>query len=71
MSRNEVLTAWAQVGLSFLIVCGYFGIKVAEGLGYLKDVGDMNEMLMLVLFFWFQRQRSQEERVTNVSNESK
>jgi hypothetical protein len=67
MNDNEVLTARAQVGLSFLIVLGYFGIKVAEGLGYLKDVGDMNEMLMLVLFFWFQRQRTQGV----VSNETK
>jgi hypothetical protein len=58
---NDLLTARAQVGLSFLIVLGYFGVKVAEGLGYLKEVGDMNEMLMLVLFFWFQRQRSQEK----------
>lgn len=58
---NELLTARAQVGLSFLIVLGYFGIKIAEGLGYLKGVGDMNEMLMLVLFFWFQRQRQTEK----------
>lgn len=56
---NDLLTARAQVGLSFLIVAGYFGIKVAEGLGFIKGIGDMNEMLMLVLFFWFQRQRQE------------
>jgi hypothetical protein len=60
--NNESLTAIAQVSLSFLIILGFFGIKIAEGLGYLKDVGDMNEMLMLVLFFWFQRQRSQDSK---------
>lgn len=60
--NQDLLTAKAQVGLSFLIVMGYFGIKIAEGLGFLKGVGDMNEMLMLVLFFWFQRQRTQQEK---------
>lgn len=52
------MTAKAQIGLSYLIVAGYFGIHVATGLEYMKPVGDMNEMLMLVLFFWFQRTRN-------------
>lgn len=58
---NDLLTARAQVGLSFLILLGYFGIKVAEGLGYLETGGDMNELVMLVAFFWFQRTRTQEK----------
>lgn len=57
----DTLTARAQVALSVLILVGYFGIKVAEGLGYLKEGGDMNELVMLVAFFWFQRQRTQEK----------
>jgi hypothetical protein len=58
---NDRITAWAQVGLSFLIIAGYLGIKIAEGLKLIGDVGDMNELVMLVAFFWFQRQRSQEK----------
>lgn len=58
---NDRITALAQVGLSFLIIAGYLGIKIAEGLKVIGDVGDMNELVMLVAFFWFQRQRSQEK----------
>lgn len=59
---NDRLTAFAQIGLSYLIIAGYLGIKVAVGLGYLKDLGDMNELVMLVAFFWFQRTRPQETK---------
>lgn len=55
---NDRITAWAQVGLSFLIIAGYLGIKIAEGLKVIGDVGDMNELVMLVGAFWFMRQRS-------------
>jgi hypothetical protein len=58
---NDRITAWAQVGLSFLIITGYLGIKIAEGLKWIGDVGDMNELVMLVAFFWFQRQRTQDK----------
>lgn len=56
---NDRITAYAQVGLSFLIIIGYLGIKTAEGLKLIGDVGDMNELVMLVAFFWFQRQRQE------------
>lgn len=56
---NDRITAYAQIGLSFLIILGYMGIKVAEGLKVIGDVGDMNELVMLVAFFWFQRQRQE------------
>lgn len=59
---NDHITALAQVGLSFLIIAGYLGIKIAEGLKLIGDVGDMNELVMLVAFFWFQRQRSSTEK---------
>jgi hypothetical protein len=59
---NDRITALAQVGLSFLIIAGYLGIKVAEGLKLIGDVGDMNELVMLVAFFWFQRQRQTTEK---------
>lgn len=59
---NDRITALAQVGLSFLIIVGYLGIKVAEGLKLIGDVGDMNELVMLVAFFWFQRQRQSTEK---------
>ena len=54
---TDLLTARAQVGLSYLIIGGYFAIKICEGLGYLKDVSDMNEIVMLVSAYWFMRQR--------------
>lgn len=59
---NDRLTAWAQVGLSYLIIAGYLGIKVAEGLGYIKDVSDMKEIVMLVAAYWFMRQRQTTEK---------
>ena len=59
---NDRITAYAQVGLSFLIIIGYLSIKIAEGLKLIGDVGDMNELVMLVAFFWFQRTRPQETK---------
>ena len=59
---NDRITALAQVGLSFLIIAGYLAIKVAEGLGYIKDVSDMKEIVMLVAAFWFMRQRQSSEK---------
>jgi hypothetical protein len=59
---NDLLIARAQVGLSFFIIAGYFGIKIAEGLQLIQATsGDMNELIMLIAFFWFQRQRTQEK----------
>ena len=59
---NDRITALAQVGLSYLIVVGYLAIKVAEGLGYIKDASDLKEIVMLVAAFWFMRQRQSSEK---------
>jgi hypothetical protein len=59
---NDRITALAQVGLSYLIIVGYFGIKIAEGLKLLAPVSNLTELVMLVAFFWFQRQRLSTEK---------
>ena len=53
------LICHAQIGLSYVIFLGYIGMKVATGLGYLQplDDGALKEILLLIAFFWFQRQR--------------
>lgn len=55
--------AFAQVGLSYFFLAGFFAALLAEGLGYIKlDVmGQLAPMAMLVLSFWFQRQRESAE----------
>ena len=58
------LTHWAvakaQVGLSYVFLLGFFGVLIAQGLGYIKiDIAsELKDGLMLVLYFWFQRQRT-------------
>lgn len=57
------LTADTQARLSYAIVAGYFALKVLQGLGWLTDTGaDLKEIVMLVAFYWFQRQRPQETK---------
>lgn len=53
----ERLTAQTQARLSYLIVLGYFALKVMEGLDVIKPVTGASEIVMAVVFFWFQRQR--------------
>jgi hypothetical protein len=62
----------AQVGLSYFFLAGFFAALGAEGLGYIKmDImGQLGPMAMLVLSFWFQRQRETTDAVTNVSDHS-
>lgn len=56
------LTAETQAKLSYLIVGGYFGLKIFEGLGWITTISaDMKELLMLVAAFWFMRSRQQEK----------
>ena len=58
----ERLTAETQSRLSYLVVGGYFGLKVIEGLKLIDPVSaDLKEVLMAVVLFWFMRQRSQEK----------
>jgi hypothetical protein len=58
----------AQVGLSYFFLAGFFGIIMLEGLGWIKfDVmGQLGPMAMLVLSFWFQRQRSSSDEASEL-----
>lgn len=59
----ERTIAETQAKLSYLIVAGYFGLKILEGLHWLTPVSsDLKEVLMLVGAFWFMRQREKEVR---------
>lgn len=64
MNLPHRVVASAQVGLSYLIVTGYLGIIAAEGAKYLSagTASSLKDVVMLVAFFWFQRQRSTAEQ---------
>jgi hypothetical protein len=49
----------AQVGLSYFFLTGFFTVLILQGLGYIKIdfIGQLAPMAMLLLSFWFQRQR--------------
>ena len=49
----------AQVGLSYFFLAGFFLCLILEGFGYLKTnvTNNLREVLMLVMSFWFMRQR--------------
>lgn len=49
----------AQIGLSYFFLVGFFVMAGAQGLGYLKldVIGELKDVLMLVMSFWFMRQR--------------
>lgn len=49
----------AQIGLSYCFLLGFFVMVAMQGLGYLKIdvVGELKDVLMLVMSFWFMRQR--------------
>lgn len=55
------LTAETQARLSYLIIGGYFALKILEGLALITPVADVKELLMLVAAYWFMRQRPQEK----------
>jgi hypothetical protein len=58
---NDILTASAQRNITYVWLVGFFGIIIAQGLGYLKDVpNDVYTLTAVVLFFWFQRTRGQQ-----------
>lgn len=58
------LTADTQARLSYAIIGGYFALKILQGVGWLShdDGNDLKEVVMLVGFYWFQRQRPQETK---------
>lgn len=49
----------AQIGLSYFFLGGFFITATLQGLGYLKldVIGELKDVLMLVMSFWFMRQR--------------
>lgn len=53
------IVATAQVGLSYFFLAGYFTLLILQGLGIFKaDIsGKLEDVLMLVMSFWFMRQR--------------
>lgn len=57
----DVFTAETQRLLSILWLIGFFGVLIGQGLGVLKDVPleSLFALTGVMLFFWFQRQRSQ------------
>lgn len=54
----ERLTAHTQARLSYLIVLGYFVLKIMEGVKWIDPVRGPDEIAMLVAAYWFMRQRS-------------
>ena len=64
MKLTHHAVATAQVGLSYLIILGYLGIIAAEGAKYLSagTASSLKDVVMLVAFFWFQRQRHSESQ---------
>jgi hypothetical protein len=57
------LTARTQAGLSYLIIGGYFGILIGEGMKYLTPgtASGLKDIIMLVAAYWFMRQRNPAE----------
>lgn len=49
----------AQIGLSYFFLGGFFIMAALQGFGYLKldVIGELKDVLMLVMSFWFMRQR--------------
>ena len=60
MKLPHHVVASAQVGLSYLIFIGYFGIVAGEAMKYLAPgaAGNMKDLIMLCAAFWFMRQRT-------------
>ena len=60
MKLSHHAVATAQTGLSYLIITGYFGIILGEGMKYLTPgtASSLKDVVMLVAAFWFMRQRT-------------
>lgn len=54
------MAASAQVGLSYAFLVGFFAMAALQGLGYMKidAIGALKDVLMLVMSYWFMRQRT-------------
>lgn len=59
---NDLFTARAQRNITYAWMLGFFGLLLGEGLGYVKDVPHESLFAMtgVVLYFWFNRTRTQE-----------
>lgn len=57
----DKLTAETQARLSYLILGGYFTLKILEGLKLIDAVRGADELAMLAAAFWFMRSRPQEK----------
>jgi hypothetical protein len=55
------LTAETQSRLAYLIIGGYFALKVLEGLQVIQAIRGPDELAMLAAAYFFMRQRSQEK----------
>lgn len=58
----DKLTAETQARLSYLILGGYFALKILEGLKLIDAVRGADELAMLAAAFWFMRSRPQETK---------
>lgn len=60
MKISHHAVATAQVGLSYLIFVGYFGVVVGEGMKLVTpgSASGLKDLIMLVAAFWFMRQRT-------------
>jgi hypothetical protein len=61
----EKHTCWAQIALSALIIGGYVAIHIASALGFTNwpEATKFDELVLLVAFFWFQRQRQSSKEI--------
>jgi hypothetical protein len=61
----------AQIGLSYFFLTGFFVVLILEGLGYIKSnvSNNLREVLMLVMSFWFMRQRTSGDEPTTSAPE--
>lgn len=59
---TDLFTAKAQLYLSILWIVGFFLMVTGQGLGYLKEIpwDSLFALTGVVLFFWFQRARAQQ-----------
>jgi hypothetical protein len=57
----ERFTAETQARLAYLIIGGYFVLKILEGLQVIQAIRGPDELAMLAAAFFFMRQRSQEK----------
>lgn len=59
MKLSHHAVATAQVGLSYLIFVGYFGVVVGEGMKLVTPgtASSLKDIIALCAAFWFMRQR--------------